>query len=407
MIESAIKPISYQSKTQLLTASILSLVNELGPGGKLPTMQQMCKAFQVSIVTLDRALRNLELQHLIYRRHSVGIFVSPRRNQQTIGLVYGYDIFQAGISPYAQMVLKQVEARATSNNERFSFYLDIALSKECFPTHQDLMDAVQSGRLSGAIFAGIQDPSSIEWIEKQGVPVVALSSTPVTRYRVACDFAELVRLGVQALVEEGCRRITLIPMLSEGQKSIHFGTVDAFREAMRDAGLPLEREAIWNQFGLSSDRSRSVIQSFEELGYEAIQGIFGEKGCSSLDMGERPDGLVIANDMMTRGAAVALQEMGLRIGADVKIATHANRGSPVLWRLAQKMIVVEVDPAEFVEAAFRMLETLMDGKKTEPEVVLIRPQLTQKAMTGGGGQKVAFQEGSEPTRAEAQQKLLN
>jgi DNA-binding LacI/PurR family transcriptional regulator len=79
--------------------------------------------------------------------------------------------------------------------------------------------------------------------------------------------------------------------------------------------------------------------------------------------------------MMTRGALVALSKMGLRAGADIKVATHTNKGSTALHGYEEELTFIEIDPAQIVAALFSMLEMLMHGEAPPKPVVCIRPQL--------------------------------
>jgi len=84
-------------------------------------------------------------------------------------------------------------------------------------------------------------------------------------------------------------------------------------------------------------------------GYNLARAGFG-----SSDM--RPDGLVIEDDMVASGVHKALEELGVRVGVDVKIATHANAGSPVGFGLHGRVIQLLFDPTDFVQAMFALLD---------------------------------------------------
>jgi len=109
--------------------------------------------------------------------------------------------------------------------------------------------------------------------------------------------------------------------------------------------------------------------SLQEQGYMLAREVF--EGPVSA----RPDGLVISNDMMTDGALVAFEELGIRIGSDIKLVTHANVGSPILFGRTKNMTVIEYDPALLAQAMFSMLDTLMAGQQPAEASVWIRPRL--------------------------------
>jgi hypothetical protein len=64
---------------------------------------------------------------------------------------------------------------------------------------------------------------------------------------------------------------------------------------------------------------------------------------------------------MTTGAMAAMHQLGIRPGVDVHVASHANKGSALLFGYEQALIMAEFDPAEVVTAMYEMLAVLMDG----------------------------------------------
>jgi DNA-binding GntR family transcriptional regulator len=86
-------------------------------------MNELRDSLGVSVVTLNRALSELEAQGVISRRHGVGIFVSSQLGQKTIGLVFDRNIFGANASPFWDMLISKARDRASSHNEKFSLFL--------------------------------------------------------------------------------------------------------------------------------------------------------------------------------------------------------------------------------------------------------------------------------------------
>lgn len=79
--------------------------------------------------------------------------------------------------------------------------------------------------------------------------------------------------------------------------------------------------------------------------------------------------------MMTHGALLASQKLGVRVGSDVKVASHANVGSPTLLGHEEDLTLLEVNSSELVQAMFAQLESLMDGQVPTQSNVLIAPRL--------------------------------
>ena len=373
-LSNGLEPIRHRTKTQAISAQLTELAHRLGPDARMPTIQQLCEMMGVSVVTLNRSLSELEGQNIIQRKHGVGIFVSTRLNQRTIGLVYDRDIFASGASPFCGLLVESSRARAKDSNEKFSFYLAVP-SKEGLPVHDDLVEDLRARKLDGVLFVGESNPEGARWVSEQDVPVVALSYTPITKYRVCIDWAQSVRLGVQTLAREGCKKIGLwIPLgagLGRSAGANSFPELDAFRSALKAHKIAFDPALVWRDEMLHEDAALPDLGTNQEQGFMAAHEVFGAKN----NRNDAPDGLIILDDMMARGAMVTLQQLNLQAGRDVKIVTHVNKGSQVLAPFAGSVSLLEIDPFEIVGSLFGQLETLMNGDKPKESVVAIKPRL--------------------------------
>lgn len=376
MNQTKLTPFKHQTKTQALSTYLTEMANQLGPDARMPTMQQLCDSLGVSVVTLNRALSELEAQNIIYRKHGVGIFVSPRLNQRTVGLVYDRDIFQPGSSPFCGLLVEGARSRAATGSESFSFYLAMT-SKEGLPVHDDLVEDLRARRLSGLLFIGEQNPQAAEWLQRQGVPLVALAHTAVAPYRVHIDWPEAVKLAVAALADQGCKQIGLwIPLgsgLGRTGDATSFPELDAYQQTLKKRGLTYNAKLVWENNHLNDRYDAGGEGTNQEQGFRAAFEVFDPNS----NPANRPDGLVILDDMMARGALVALRQLEIQPGKAVRIAAHANQGSGVLAGYESDLIRIEIDPAEIIQAMFDMLETLMDGGTPTKRTVAVKPRIVR------------------------------
>ncbi len=179
-------------------------------------------------------------------------------------------------------------------------------------------------------------------------------------------------MGVESLAAQGCRRIGLLTSFGFLRNLEPPITVDrdAYRETLHRLNLEFRPEWIWEQ--RMEGWPAVVPESFgqwEEQGHQAMAALFAAR-----QTGSAPDGLVITDDGMARGALTAARQMGLVVGRDIYIATQANKGSPVLKFCEEPMTLLEVDPIEIVEAMFAMLERLMERGAPPQQAVLIKPR---------------------------------
>ncbi|MBV9470872.1 MAG: substrate-binding domain-containing protein [Abitibacteriaceae bacterium] len=365
------------SKVQATTAQLQTLASQVGPHGKLPTHRQLRHSMGVSITTLNSALSELEARRLIYRVQGSGIYVAATA-RRSIALVCDPAYFQgANHSPFWDVLLEQARQWATTHDEILSFHFAApaatAAEQSGEMLHEGLVRDIQAGRVHGIIAVGLPVPVT-EWVRDQGVPLVAFAGW--SDYTVGLDGVELIRLGVAELARQGCRRIGLwrtvdLAHTLEATRTDAEAITHIFRQSLVDCGVPFHAALIKNNRHLlmEADKPRVVLTK-QEQGYQTAIDVFSG---SHRKATPKPDGVIITDDMMTHGALVALQKLGVMVGQELKIATHANRGSMVLLG-RDELTLLEIDPAEVVQALFEMLETLMDGKTPATPIVSIKPK---------------------------------
>lgn len=361
------KKLAYATKTQALSTHISALAYKLGPGAKLPTMQQLSVELGISVMTLNRALSELEAQNIVVRRQGSGTYVNENLGVKTVGLVYDRALIGASASPFAALLLEEAGRRAHENGEKFSLYLSEP-SPSGLPVHEDLSEDIRERKMSGLLVMSGQI-SAISWLLKQKLPLVSLSYLPLTPCRVRIWHAQTAYLGALELARRGAKNIGLwMPSgvgigKTAGENS--FEELDFFQRALEESGLSFDPKLIYNLENLTDELK--VGASNQEQGLDAANLVFAGRN--------RPDGLVILDDMMTRGALTAISQLGIVPGRDVQIASHTNIGSQVLFGYEKSLVFLEIDPSKVAEAMFGMLETLMRDESPENSVVSISPVL--------------------------------
>jgi DNA-binding LacI/PurR family transcriptional regulator len=160
----------------------------------------------------------------------------------------------------------------------------------------------------------------------------------------------MAHLAIAHLVEQGCRSIGI--WLSNDHNYENYSAI--FRSTLQKYGLDYE-PALVKAMPSVTDEGNAI--SSQEQGYRMAYEVFRTFN------GPRPDGLFLSGDMTTAGALVALNKLHVAVGDDLKIATHANKGSPMLFGMENDLILLEIDPAEIVQAMFAQMNTLLTGHK--------------------------------------------
>jgi DNA-binding LacI/PurR family transcriptional regulator len=152
----------------------------------------------------------------------------------------------------------------------------------------------------------------------------------------------MVARAVRHLRGQGCRRIA---MLSWG----HDGLRPALRDVLDRCGLSYR--PAWVRGDLHPMLSGAGWEEFREI-WTAHR--------------EKPDGLLVTDDVLFEEVCVAIRELGIRVPDELRIVTHANKGAnrryPFPVTLAQR------DTRRYAEA---LGETLLKRMRGEPVVPAI------------------------------------
>ena len=75
-------------------------------GDKLPSEKRLCEYFQVSRITVRRALQTLENESLIYRKQGLGAFVMARNNESPLIQLtdFAEDLKKAGYQATSKII---------------------------------------------------------------------------------------------------------------------------------------------------------------------------------------------------------------------------------------------------------------------------------------------------------------
>lgn len=360
------------TKFQMLCHQLYELAHRLGPDAKLPTVVQLRDSMDVSMATLNSALKELETQNIIYRKHGVGIYVSSELHQKSVCLVCDPTFMSsANHSPFWDIMMVQARERASTHNEHFELHFTQPNGALNEPLQRGLARDIKEGKVDGIIGVGFE-MNAVEWIEAQGVPFVSVFGPG--SYNLGLDYECFFRLGIQQLQASGCQRLGLwMPVvpnrLRDLQLDLNADRCHEFVALMDEAGLITYPELIQLNQHLLPNLGDVTTQSHQEQGFLTAERVFGKS------RSEWPDAILSTDDMMTHGALMAMQKLGVQAGVDVQVVSHANRGSSALIGREKELALLEYDPIEIVNTAFSMLESLMEGRKPLQEEVLVQPQL--------------------------------
>lgn len=306
------------------------------PGSRLPGMRELARRFNVSINTLRTAILILEKTGLVTLQHGTGVFVRRQDGPWRLGIFSELDILQPRLSFYHTQLPRLLRRFAEDNGALARLYVgsDQLGHVRTGQAPWDLREDIERGRLNG--IAGHFFPYR-EWVAtavRQGVAVVG--DNHLLEYGVSVDFPTLLREGIRRLHAGGCRRIAVMgwadPATMElaGQTLTSLG-LDSRPKWVTHALDPVLRGAGWEEF-------REVWMAYKE----------------------KPDGLVVCDDMLFAEAIPAIVELRISVPQQLQVVAHSNKGA----RIASPFPVTyaETDPEDVARRMAAMLLKRVRGE---------------------------------------------
>jgi DNA-binding LacI/PurR family transcriptional regulator len=341
-----------------LAEEIKKLAVHRGPLAKMPTKRQLCEMLGASSATVHGALKLLEDSKVLDMRQGSGIYVSSRIHRKTIAIVFNALLLGANASPFGGMLLSQF-AEVAAEREReagqdFAFFITSPTAEPDGQLPDHLTRAVRAGAVSG--IAGISlSVGSGRWFLDQGIPYTAYAGW--SKWTVVTAGKDFVQAGLKALASQGCRRVEYwgLPRPKAGEEEWYAQMRRDVEAAFHTVGLEPPKAFVGPEPDLLA---RAGFTDGDEphsyRAYVAARALFGDPDRP------KPDGLFLGDDSMANGVLLALQELGVRVGRDVKIVSQANRTSLILFGVQQHLItLLEFDPAEITGSLIRLLDDVM------------------------------------------------
>lgn len=280
---------------------------KLKPGKQLPTRGELERRFNVSTITVQRALDCLVEDGFVSATRSKGTFVvdhPPHLSRYALVLP-----FRESHEPWGRFWTALVnEARRLEipgQREVPVFFDELGhLDSE---DYQALLQDVKAHRLAGAIVvqhsAVLQAGSALR---DSGLPLVALNvnGSQFGVPQVEADEQSFVAHAVEHFRAAGRRRIALLT-LADGSRDL--SRAERSRLGLEKAGL--ECPAHW---ALSVDRHYPwTVQPMVQL---LMHG----------DQKAAPEGLLVADDNLVEYAAAGLVVAGVNVPQDLEVVVHCN-----------------------------------------------------------------------------------
>ncbi|HOM50758.1 MAG TPA: GntR family transcriptional regulator [Phycisphaerae bacterium] len=359
------------------------------PGSRIPTEMELATRFDASRMTVSRALRDLQSQGLLQRRHGAGTFVQevPRQENGTVGLMFPvFPGFHTGVFDAVTVELtRQIQAAG------YGLFLGHPLHggvNAVLENPEKICEPYLERGLCCVFFTPVELPAEqmaanveiVKTFEREGIPVVLLD-------RDICDFPARSRHDLIGVDNFGAAYILTQHLLSLGHRRIHFVGTSAVATTI--SARIMGYQAALVQHGIMPEASW-VHRGDPRLLEFARQ----------LDPGST-DAFLCSNDHV---AAILLRHfvtLGVRVPDDVAVVGFDD--TPFAALLAPPLTTVRQPAVALGAAAMRVMVERLEDSTLPPREIRLPSELVVRESCGallrGGAKQVQPQAGAPGTPA--------
>jgi DNA-binding LacI/PurR family transcriptional regulator len=334
------------------------VLSQRKPGERLPSEAELARRFQVSIVTLRNATMALESDGLVKRISGVGVVVCERKTRGRLALVSRDVTFSPRPLYFHLRFTPLLQRNLLTAGWETVVHLQIGSDSTGL---SDLQNEMSRGRYDAIVWT-LGDPPQDFHDDAQDRGVMLLGGRD--RALVQVDHDSMIRNGVDHLVAAGCRRVAGLfsgpPTELPASDNRH--ATQVFNQRLR-------------HHGLKTAPGRVVQDTEARLLGSGWQG-FRDLWTASRD---RPDGLLVLDDVLYRDAARAILELGIRVPSQLRIVTHSNRGDDLVHPFPVSLL--EVDPEEMASAAADFIIQSLEGQAATARLIPVQLIEAREAKT--------------------------
>ena len=332
--------------------------------GKAASIYDVARESGVSVFTVSAVVNNKShvgkglrerveaaIRKLNYRPNLVARSLAKQKTH-TIGMI----VPDIG-NPFFPIVVRGAEDAA----QKHGYNLLLCNSDDSLDKEEKAVELLLSKRVDGILLTKAAEdfrPSLQQMIKEVNTPFVLVMRTypKLTKDAVITDDYRGAYEAVSHLARAGRKRIALIsgPLKVSNAKERWQG----FHDALKAEGLPYEEDLV-----IEGDYRL-------ESGYRAGHSLFSR----------RPDGIYVANHLMTVGLLKAAEETGLRCPEDFGLVSFDDY--PWLGIFHPRLTTVELPKHQLGSEAAELLIRRIAGDASKPVLKKLQPELRIRESCG-------------------------
>lgn len=321
--------------------------------GKLPGERVLALEYNVSYMTIRKAISNLEEDGILHKFTTKGTFVSNNRITPKATLNIGFfldaEIKEGISSPYYSLVFNALEKEVKKHGYNLTMFSNI----------DDLNPLNNQKKIDGVIITCFPRLENKIQELKQLIPIILIDNISLDKSisSVTIDNFNSSREATNHLIELGHKRIAFISGLLNSD--VCRDRLSGYKSALENSDIELDSKLIYKG----------------DYSYES-----GEKGAKQLlSIANPPSAIVCANDSMAIGAMKVIRESGFNIPEDISVVGFDD--IDVSSRVFPSLTTIAVPINIMAEEAIKMLISLIKGNALEYKHKILPAQLVIRNTT--------------------------
>ena len=353
----------YEKVAESIREKILS--GKLPVNTRLSSQKELAETYNVSLITVKRALLELVNEGLLIGQPGKGVFVKsiqqPKQHNVETKPCIGVVITEL-LSPFYSKVLSGVEKEASQND-----YIVLFSN----PNRKDDDEVQQINRFLEAGVKGVvvasrkcnqQVPPFLDELRKNEIPLVFVSYiSDLSMNYIGSDHQKGAYLATDFLIKRKYQHIAYVtPELHNPLSELRFR---GYREALFDDGREQKDLSV---FALKTDLSYNRFEAGYELGLQIVMS------------DNRPDAIFAFSDLVALGLKRAFLEQNIRVPDDLAIVGFDD--IPMAQHSVIPLTTVRQPLEKIGSLAFDTLLRKINGDNSSTRIALM-PELIIRSST--------------------------
>ncbi len=313
-------------------------------GKSIPPINDLVNMYPASRMTVLKAMHLLEEEGYVTVEYGRGTIVRNELPGKRIGILYGANIFSVPPPLFSLAICNGLSEMLIEKFYHPKFYMIQENMKNgtTYPNPSLALD-IKRQNLKGLILVSTNPlPALCKELMDKKLPIVDMGGNKDLKYHIDINNDHFISESISFISSKEIRSAAFMT-----------GSREMFKK-FSDGCAENNIKCIWKE----TSGNDSTIVSFrslipEEDGYNYFNTLWDAYS-------EKPQVLLISDDIMAKGAAQAISARGIKVPEDLIVISSTNSGIPLFYPIP--IITYEFDTNKIISTACKLLFDQIAGK---------------------------------------------